>query len=199
MSRDMKAPRLAVRVQDIRDAIAHGQERGSLSAGQVDVLAGMLVALERQHPGATLLPLDGGDATTLELEAATASYLAHRRALEAERDRARWPQCAAGPCAAGPEGLVLPESVPSRAAANEILAQLVSTRGLRELTSREKDAFRALRRQGISQPSSPHEFAAIAKNRLRQLSKAAKRARNAQRTMEGARAAAKPAGEEVAC
>ena len=101
-----------------------------------------------------------------------------------------WPKCAPGPCAAGPEGLVLPESVPSRAAANEVLAQLVSTRGLRELTAREKDAFRALRRQGIRQPNAPHEFAAIAKNRLRQLSKAAKRARNAQRTMEGARAAA---------
>ena len=144
-----------------------------------------LVRLERAQPDSVLLSID-----TAELRAAFEHYHAAQKERRLAAEKARWPQCAPGPCAAGPEGLVLPESVSSRALANEVLSQLVSTRGLRELTSREKDAFRALRRQGIAQPSAPHEFTAIAKNRLRQLSKAAKRARNAQRTMEGARKAA---------
>ncbi len=195
-------PRLALHVSELRDAIADGENTGALTPAQVQSLTATLEALERAHPGATLLPLDAAERPDLE-QAATA-YLERQRAGLLERgDSATWPVCAPGPCAAGPFGLVLPNTVPSRADAEALLAQLVSTHGLRELTSREREALRSLRRQGIRQPSAPEEFVAIAKATLRRRSKAAKRARHAQRMMEGNRAAAERLanvdGAEVAC
>lgn len=188
-------PRRSLSVELLREAISELENSGALNVDDAMRASAALVEIERASPGAERVAVE----VDSELDALWSQYFDLRRARRAERERERWPKCAPGPCAAGPEGLVLPNEVKSRADAEAILAQLKSTRGLRELTSREKDTMRALRRQGIQQPSEPIEFKSIAKNRLRQLSKAAKRARNSQRTMEGARAALQRLNAEAAC
>ncbi|MBX3173304.1 MAG: hypothetical protein KF709_02775 [Gemmatimonadaceae bacterium] len=104
------------------------------------------------------------------------------------------------PCAEGPlkpavdgRGLQIPDQIESREEARAAYAQLVSTEAMRtesghQLTRWERAALKALRRyRDVRTPTAPHEFTAIARNRLRQRSKAAKRARAAQRTVEGHR------------
>lgn len=98
---------------------------------------------------------------------------------------------AAGPLEVGGDGrFIIPDPIAGLEEAQAAYAQLLSTSHVRELTRREKLALRSLRRYpGVRTPSAPHEFTAIAKARLKRLSRAAKRARAAQRTIEGARAA----------
>lgn len=95
---------------------------------------------------------------------------------------------APGPLTSGPRGLDIPLRVETVDEARAILNQLNDTAAVRELTRAERHVQRRLRRMpGVHQPSATHEFTAIAKARLRRLSKAAKRARAAQRTLEGTR------------
>lgn len=191
-------PRSAsARRQYLRDLIVQCDAGALIGADDRARLVAIVTAVERAQPGASQVLLNPETAT--EVRRLDDAIRAAQARKVAERTRDNWPTCAPGPCEAGPQGLQLPTEVKTRAEADAILAQLVSTRGLRELTSREKEAFRALRRQGIRQPSAPEEFAAIGKATLRRRSKAAKRARNSQRMMEGNRAALQRLAGEGAC
>lgn len=95
---------------------------------------------------------------------------------------------APGPLEATRHGLAIPHRVETLEEARAILHQLNDTAALRELSRAERHVQGRLRRMpGVHQPAAPHEFTAIAKARVRRLSKAAKRARAAQRSMAGTR------------
>ena len=110
--------------------------------------------------------------------------------------RSAWPACAPGPLLPGPRGLLIPVELRGKDRAIRVRRQLEETARRRDLFRHEREALRALKRNGVRDPESAVDAAALERARLKRLSKGAKRARSAQAMMAGARArqAAAPEG-----
>ncbi|WKW11796.1 hypothetical protein Strain138_001062 [Pseudogemmatithrix spongiicola] len=114
-------------------------------------------------------------------------------------ERRRWPVCAIGPLLPGPHGLLIPVEIRGLAKATRVREQLETTEQLRPLARHERQALRALKRNGVRRVGNDSaDTAALERARLKRLSKAAKRARAAQAGMARARAR-QASAQEGAC
>lgn len=103
--------------------------------------------------------------------------------------RIHYPRCATGPLLPGPRGLLIPYEIRERATAERVRRQLEETAQRRELFRHERQALRALKRNGVRWAGNDAaDQAALERARLKRLSKAAKRARHAQAVLASARA-----------
>lgn len=115
--------------------------------------------------------------------------------------RLHWPRCAPGPMLPGPRGLLIPYEIRERATAERVRQQLEESAQLRELFRHERQALRALKRNGVRWAGNDAaDQAALERARLKRLSKAAKRARHAQAVLASVRAhRTDTPTQEVAC